>query len=191
MTDLRVEQALIEEALIVQIRQRAHNLYQTRQMLCTEAVLVALNHGLGGDLTEAQAVAMAAPFCAALGESGCLCGALSGAVLASGLLLGSGNPYARRREMRDNALELHNAFKTAHGATCCRVLTRAVRHDSSAHFRQCAGFTAQAAEMAARLILRKQPGLAGRADKSFLAKRQSRIQGVLLAFFKRFRIFQP
>ncbi|MEJ2040676.1 MAG: C-GCAxxG-C-C family protein, partial [Desulfosarcinaceae bacterium] len=81
MADLRVEQALIEEALIAQIRQRAHNLYQTRQMLCTEAVLVALNHGLGGDLTEAQAVAMAAPFCAALGVSGCLCGALSGAVL--------------------------------------------------------------------------------------------------------------
>jgi hypothetical protein len=76
------------EALVANIRERARNLYQTRQMLCTEAVVAALNHGLHGGLTDAQATAMAAPFSAALGDSGCLCGALSGAVMASGLLIG-------------------------------------------------------------------------------------------------------
>ena len=43
------------EALIIQIRARSRNQYQTRQMSCAEAVVVALNHGLDGRLTDAQA----------------------------------------------------------------------------------------------------------------------------------------
>ena len=58
------------EALVAQIRERARNLYLTRQLLCTEAVMVALNHGLKGGLTDTQAVAMAAPFSTAMGERG-------------------------------------------------------------------------------------------------------------------------
>jgi len=50
--DRRIPQA---EPLIAPIRERVRNLYQTRQMLCTEAVVVALNHGLDGGLTDAQA----------------------------------------------------------------------------------------------------------------------------------------
>lgn len=46
----------LAEQLIAQITERARNLYQTRQLLCTEAVVVALNHGLDGGLTDAQAV---------------------------------------------------------------------------------------------------------------------------------------
>ncbi len=41
------------EAIVTEIRERALNLYQTRQMLCTE-VVVSLNYGLGGGLSEAS-----------------------------------------------------------------------------------------------------------------------------------------
>ncbi|MBC8177045.1 MAG: hypothetical protein H8E19_06525 [Deltaproteobacteria bacterium] len=58
------------EALIAQIKNRARNLYLTRQLLCAEAVLVTLNQGLDGGLSDAQAIAMAAPFSIALGGSG-------------------------------------------------------------------------------------------------------------------------
>jgi hypothetical protein len=81
------------EALIAQIKKRAENLYLTRQMLCAEAVVVTLNKALNGGLSEAQAVAVAAPFSIALGDSGCICGALSGAVLACGLFVGKDQPY--------------------------------------------------------------------------------------------------
>ncbi|MCB2145534.1 MAG: C-GCAxxG-C-C family protein [Deltaproteobacteria bacterium] len=168
------------EALVARIRERARNLYETRQLLCTEAVFSALNHGLKGGLTDAQATALAAPFCVALGESGCLCGALSGAVLASGLLLGRDRPYRHRQAMRDTSRQLHDAFKAANGATCCRVLSKKVRHDKKAHFRQCADLTAQAAEMAARIVLEKRPELIGQVDNRYLAKRQSAIGGVFL-----------
>ena len=165
------------EKLIADLAARARNLYLTRQMLCTEAVLTVLNQGLKGGLDEGQTMAMAAPFCVALGESGCLCGALSGAVMGTGLLLGRSNPYRHRRATRDSARRLHDAFKKANGATCCRVLTRHVRHDSDAHFRHCADLTAQATELAARLILEERPELAGRANSGFVNRRDSVIGG--------------
>ena len=168
------------EILIARIRDRAYNLYETRQMLCTEAVLTAMNQGLNGGLTKAQTMAMAAPFCAALGESGCVCGALSGAVMASGLLLGQEHAYRHRMRMRAGARRLHDAFKTAHGTTCCRALTRQVKDDPKAHFRHCAQLTAQSAEMAARLVLQERPELAARADNGFLARRQSILGGAWL-----------
>jgi len=166
------------EALISRLRERARNLYLTRQMLCTEAVLASINHGLGGGLTDVQTTAMAAPFCVALGESGCLCGALSGAVMASGLMLGDRQPYRRRRTLRDSGRRLHDDFKAAHGATCCRVLIRNVKDDPDAHFRQCADLTADATEMAARLILERRPELARQADRQFLSRRQTLIGGL-------------
>jgi len=174
------------EPLIARIRERARNLYQTRQLLCTEAVVVALNHGLDGGLTDAQAIAMAAPFCMALGESGCLCGALSGAVMMSGLFLGNGWPYRHRKDIRDSARQLHDAFKASNGATCCRVLSQKVKHDKKAHFLQCADLTADATELAARLILQKRPELLERVNNDFLFKRQSKLGSAILRLFSLF-----
>ena len=163
------------EALIAQIKKRAGNLYRTRQMLCSEAVVVTLNKALNGGLSDAQAVAIAAPFSIGLGDSGCICGALSGAVLACGLFVGNDQPYHHRQRMRKNARQLHDAFKVSNGATCCRVLSRGVRHDREAHFQQCAHLTAGATEMAARLILYQRPELIRCIDNRFLHKMDTKI----------------
>lgn len=179
------------ETLVGELRDRARNLYESRQLLCTEAVLEALNEGLDGGLSHAQAVALAAPFCEGLGDSGCLCGALSGAVLACGLFLGNSQPHRRRREVRGSARELHDAFRAANGTTCCRVLSRKVKHDRRAHFRQCAGLTAQAAEMAARLILNARPDLVEAADRAFLMQRQSGVVAAFLRLARRFSSTAP
>ncbi len=166
------------EAVISQIRQRAENLYLTRQLLCAEAVVVTLNRALDGGLSEAQAVAVAAPFSAALGESGCICGALSGAVLACGLFVGNDQPYRKRKRMRENARQLHDAFKAANGATCCRVLSRNIRDQRQNHFLQCARFTAEGAEMAARLILCQRPDIRC-AEDGFLQTIDGRITALM------------
>ena len=175
------------EALVARIMARARNLYQTRQLLCAEAVLVALNKGLDGGLTDMQATALAAPFSVALGDSGYLCGALSGAVIGSGLLLGQDHAYRHRKAIRNSARELHDAFKLANGATCCRVLCKKVSHDKRAHFDQCADLTARAAEMAARQILRVRPDLITMSDRVFLSRRQSVMGGVWWRIVNLFR----
>lgn len=183
---MKTEKQLISPAedLVAQIRERALNLYETRQLLCAEAVMVALNQGLNGGLTEAQAIAMAAPFSEAMGNSGCMCGAVSGAVLGSGPLLGKEPPYRHREEMRDNSRALHDAFKAEYGSTCCRALSRSVRHDKKAHHQHCAEFTGKAAELAARLVIEKRPDLLHNADTEFLSERQSKFKGALSRLFR-------
>jgi C_GCAxxG_C_C family probable redox protein len=185
-TDKEQNRVARTEELIAPIRERARNLYLTRQFLCTEAVLVALNHGLDGGLTNAQAIAIAAPFCEALGGSGCLCGALSGAAMACGLFLGNDRPYRHRREVREITHQLHDTFKAANGTTCCRVLSRKSKNDKKVLFRQCAEITAETAEMAARLILEKRPELLTQADNAYLARREPVVRGVLNRLYYRF-----
>ncbi|MBU8912057.1 MAG: C-GCAxxG-C-C family protein [Desulfobacterales bacterium] len=174
------------EVVVAQIRKRAQSLYLNRQMLCSEAVLVTLNQGLNGGLSDSQAMAMAAPFSIAMGESGCLCGALSGAVMACGLFIGSDHPY-QRRATRACGRQLHDSFKAVNGATCCKVLSCKVKHDRNAHFQQCAGLTAGAAEMAARMILNKRPELVPGADKGLLIRRDSKMN---IAMTRLFQLFQ-
>jgi C_GCAxxG_C_C family probable redox protein len=140
---------------------------------------VTLNKALNGGLSDAQAVSVAAPFSIALGDSGCICGALSGAVLACGLFLGNDQPYRHRRCMRKSARQLHYAFKAANGATCCRVLSQKVHHNRQAHFQQCANLTAGAAEMAAMLVLYQRPKLIQCTPNRFLHKMDTKIGAMM------------
>lgn len=174
------------ENLVIRLKDHARNLYETRQFLCTEAVLVALNQGLDGGLTEDQAVTIAAPFCVAMGDSGCLCGALSGAVLATGLFMGKDRPYSHRKDMRESSMTLHNTFKAVNGATCCRILSGKVKHDKKAHFKQCANLTAGAAEMAVRLILGKRPDLIPIAASQTCPRHYGQIIGFARKIYRRF-----
>ncbi|MCF8107006.1 MAG: C-GCAxxG-C-C family protein [Desulfohalobiaceae bacterium] len=171
------------EARIQLLSERARNLFQTRQYLCSEAVVVTLNHGLSGGLTESQAVSLAAPFSMALGGSGCLCGALSGGVIASGLFLGREQPHRHRRAIRNKSKQLHDAFRAANGATCCRVLCKHVKQDKSAHFRQCAALTAGATELAARLIFHERPELLNHSTHCDPAKRPFRVSGFFIRLY--------
>lgn len=176
-----VEKGPVDEAeqVVRMIGDRARNLYASRQLFCSEAVLTALNHGLGGGLTDAQILAVAAPFGDAMGDSGCICGALAGAVMGVGVLLCDGHPYRHRKMMRTNARYLHDAFRERNGATCCRVIS-GNRNDSDAFFAHCAEITGQAAEMAAKRICSLRPELIHRADAAYLSRLPSSLYGRLL-----------
>ena len=172
--------------LVTRLKNHARNLYETHQLLCAEAVLVSLNRGLDGGLTEDQAVTLAAPFCVAMGDSGCLCGALSGAVLAAGLFIGNNRPYSHRKDMRQIGLALHNQFKSANGSTCCRVIAKQVKHDKKVRFHQCANLTAGAAEMAARLILENRPDLVRAAGSRPCPHHHRKVSGFMVKLLKQF-----
>jgi C_GCAxxG_C_C family probable redox protein len=147
----------LAEALISAIRQEALELYYAHKYWCSEAVLVSLNRGLDGGLSDAQAIAMAPPLSRAMGDSGCLCGAVSGAVMGAGLLLGQDHPYRHRKQMRSCARQLHDRLLAVNGSTCCRVLSRWVKNGKKAQMEHCADLVAQAAVLAAQLVIEKRP----------------------------------
>jgi len=156
--------------------ERAHNLFETGQLLCSEAVLTVVNRALGGDLTDDLAIRLSACLPQGIGDSGCMCGALNGGVLALGLFLGRDLPGARdKRKAKNAASALHAGFKGEFNSTCCRVLSKKVKHDSRAHMRQCAHFTRATTEMVVRMILTQRPALVEKADWEYLRKRDSRI----------------
>jgi C_GCAxxG_C_C family probable redox protein len=167
------------------IGERARNLFRSRQMYCSEAVLVTLNQGLGGSLEEYQALALAAPFSEGVGKTGCMCGALGGALMALGLFIGGTSPVRRRTTVQRASGDLLKRFKTRFGSSCCRVLSTKTTIDSKSHFDQCSELTAQAAALAAEVIFAHRPELLHVVDFCFLNLRDSAIGGVLKRAIRR------
>jgi len=132
-------------------------------LFCAPAVVLSLNRLLGGGADEETLRRLAAALPEGLGGAGCLCGALSGAQLGLGLFLGQGRRSWRR--ISPLARRLHDQFRQEHGSTCCRVLTKKVRHDRKAHLDQCAHLTGRAAWLAANLILDHSSPVADRVEQ--------------------------
>jgi C_GCAxxG_C_C family probable redox protein len=168
------------ETLAAAVAARASNLYSSRRMLCAEAVLTALNEELDGGLNQDQAVGLASGFSFGLGGSGCLCGAAGGSILAIGLLLGSRKAWESRKEIRETAKAFQQWFKTEHGSTCCRVLSKQAGGDSRLHFAQCRQRTAASAHKAAHLILERRPNLAATAAPVSRPGQATRLGSLLL-----------
>lgn len=160
------------EALAQALADRAQALFDSREMYCAEAVLCALSEGLGGGLDREQARALAMGFGQGLGEAGCVCGALGGAVIGASWFL---SRQLTPGQVRGASNRLHARFKAAHGSSCCRVLVRKVKDQPREHFRQCSGLTRHGALLAAREILEHAPLLEQGADRAALARRRSRL----------------
>ncbi len=157
------------EEVCRQIGQRAGNLFLTRQLWCSGAVLVVLNRVLDGDLTQDQAIRLAAGMGEGMGSAGCICGGLNGGALALGLFLGNGrlSPGGDQVVMKATRW-LHDQFKDSHGSACCRVLMKKDREGSKDQFRTCARRTGKAAELAATKILQERPELYKSVDWAYL-----------------------
>ena len=157
--------------------ERAQDYFVSKQLYCSEAVLMTINHGLGGGMSDELAIRLSSTLPEGLAGSGCLCGALGGAILALGLFLGRDRLGGRRDRYHalSGTKELHDQFKKRFGATCCRVLSRKVKDIPKEHFEQCAGLTGAAAELATAIILRERPEIIHRVDSAFLNKRESKM----------------
>jgi C_GCAxxG_C_C family probable redox protein len=89
-----------------------------------------------------------------MGDDDCTCGALSGAIMAIGLLAG---PYAKyvlsKKGLRQVAKTMHDRFHDRFSSTCCRVLIQPLEKNKRGRSQFCGGLTGTTAEMAAELLL--------------------------------------
>lgn len=164
------------ETLIDKIRHRTENLFMTRQLMCSEAVLTVLNQGLGGGLSSEIAVRITSGLPEGFGGSGCTCGALSAGIIALGLFLGRNGPgILNSRKVYAAAKNLHDHFKTYFGATCCRVLTKGIKLGTREHFRVCARHTGVTADRVGYIILKQKPNLIEQVDWTYLNQTDSKM----------------
>jgi C_GCAxxG_C_C family probable redox protein len=143
----------MDQQAIETARQTAEEMYRTGQFLCSEAVFMVANDYLGHPVSD-EMVRLASGFPVGMGFAGCVCGALSGGVMALGLKYGRSQPGVKTPGMFEAAQELHDRFKARRRITCCRVLTRKFELGSPDHIAQCITITG---EVAADVIELLQP----------------------------------
>jgi C_GCAxxG_C_C family probable redox protein len=172
MAEISNEKEQESEELVQLAVERAANLFAAHRLCCSESVIVTVDRGFGGGLSPEAALQLGAGFCIGMGGAGCTCGALSGSVAAMGLFLGPhGKDGCGKKKFRAIVKEMHDRFRERFRATCCRVLSKKVKHDEKAHRANCLQLTRGGAEIAVRLLLAARPDLVNKADRDFLAGR--------------------
>jgi len=138
-----------------EIQKIAEEYYRSGQFYCSEAIVKAINDGCGLGYPE-SVIRLASGFPIGIGGSGCPCGAVTGGVMALGMVFGrdrAGDPRIDR--CFGLSRELHSFFIRKHSCLCCRTLTHGMVLKSPEHMQQCVAFTGEVAEEVAKIILRE------------------------------------
>jgi C_GCAxxG_C_C family probable redox protein len=138
-----------------EIHHTAEEYYRSGQFYCSEAIVKTVNDVFGLGYPE-RVIRMASGFPIGIGGAGCACGAVTGGVMAIGMIFGRekpGDPSIDR--CLGLARELHMLFSGRHGCLCCRTLTHGMKLKSPEHIAQCVAFTGEVAEETAKIILRE------------------------------------
>ena len=134
--------------------------YYRSGYFCCEAVMAAIRDNFAPDIPK-EVIAMSSGMAVGAGRSGCMCGALNGAILALGLFFGRTEPNGPQDPKVNRCLalvkELHDWFREANGkhAVCCRVLTKEFDMGRGEHKEQCIRFTGLCAGKAAEIVVRE------------------------------------
>lgn len=125
--------------------------YFQNGLYCSEAILRAFNeiYELGFPPDQYK---ISTAFGSGLGESGCACGAVTGAAMVLSLVAGRGHNYESERVVFTAVNHLHEQFRAAHKAMCCRVLTHHVEWNSAEHKLNCEELVRHAAALADDII---------------------------------------
>ncbi|HWQ77915.1 MAG TPA: C-GCAxxG-C-C family (seleno)protein [Anaerovoracaceae bacterium] len=110
----------MNEEKINEARNKAGN-YFKEGYNCAESIFLTYREYLAPEMDPSM-VKLVTGFGGGLGHHGCMCGALSGSIVALDMIKGR----TTNQESRDGAYELANQFaekfEEKNGATCCRAL---------------------------------------------------------------------
>lgn len=141
---------------IEKVREDAMVFFRDGKYYCSEAVMASIRENFEVNLPE-EIIAMASGFPVGIGKSKCVCGAVSGGVMAIGLFFGRTAGSNPKDPLSVTTLELANElqayFKNNHKVLCCSILTKGMDMASGEHKEQCIAFTGEIAARTAELIL--------------------------------------
>ncbi len=138
------------------VRKQAEDYYANGDYYCSEAVVRVMRDTFNLSVSD-ECIKMASGFPVGVGGARCMCGAVSGGVLALGLAFG-------RSEAKDPAVntamelsrKLLEKFTEAHKVTCCRVLVKGMKLGSAEHMKQCVALTGEMAYECGKIIAQKK-----------------------------------
>ncbi len=110
----------MSEDLVIAARNKAGN-YFKEGYNCAEAIFLTFREYLAPEM-DPGAVKLLTGFGSGVGEAGCMCGALTGAVASLNLVTGRETNAESRDASYQRAQEFHDRFIEKFGTTCCRGL---------------------------------------------------------------------
>ncbi len=143
------------EVSVKKIKGDAEGLFRRGEYFCSEAIVSSIRSNFELDMPE-EMIAMASGFPVGIGKSKCVCGAISGGVIAIGYFFGrtkGGDPKVEKALALAN--ELQEVFRKNHKVLCCHVLTKGMDMATGEHKNQCIDFTGEVAEVTASIVVRE------------------------------------
>lgn len=135
------------------VRAKAEEYYRNGDFYCSEAVVKVIVEEFGLDVGS-EVIKAASGFPVGIGGMGCTCGAISGGVIAIGLVFGRCEAKDERvNKAMELSSKLYNVFVDRHKVSCCKVLTRGMEKGSPEHMEQCIYFTGEVAYETAKIIM--------------------------------------
>ncbi|GAK52238.1 C_GCAxxG_C_C family protein [Candidatus Moduliflexus flocculans] len=137
---------------IQQIEQNTFGYYQAG-FHCAEAILQAITEAFGAK-EQANIPNMASAFCGGVGGTKQdICGALTGGLMAIGVLCGRQTPDKDLRDVKALASDLRAQFLAEYGSTQCQAVLNKLGQQE--HAMKCKALTAHVAGVLAQLLLEK------------------------------------
>ncbi len=142
----------MEKQLFVdEVRKTAEGYFQRGEFFCSEAVVKTINDLLDKPFDD-SVTKLASGFPVGIGKSGCLCGAVSGGVMALGMAYGRNHGEPMKDKMFPVSADLHNHIKDMYKSTCCRVMTRNFEFASPERKAHCVKITGEVAAYVAEKL---------------------------------------
>ena len=137
------------------VKKQAETYYRNGDFFCSESVVKTIKDAFDLDISD-DVIAMASGFPVGIGGSGCTCGAVSGGIMALGMVFGRTTAKdSKVKKAMELSKELHDIFQKNHKCLCCRVLTRGMDKSQREHIDQCVAFTGEIAYETAKIIQRE------------------------------------
>jgi C_GCAxxG_C_C family probable redox protein len=145
-----------KEISIRQVQYDAEEIFRIGGFYCSEAIMSSLRKNIDPSMPEAL-IASASGFPIGVGRSKCICGAISGGILALGYFFGKDKSRdGTGQKSMELANELQQTFRKNHlGVSCCHIHTKGMDMSSGEHKRQCVAFTGEMAAKTAEIIARE------------------------------------
>ena len=137
------------------IKQEAEGYFARGEFFCSEAIVASIRKHIAPQM-PIEMIATASGFPTGIGGSKCVCGAVSGGVIAIGYLFGR-TVEKDKAVMKAMALskELMDYFKTNYQVGCCKVICKGLEYGSAEQGKKCIVITGMVAEKTAEIIMRE------------------------------------
>lgn len=142
----------MSEEMPIEARNKAGN-YFKEGYNCAEAVFLTYRELLAPEL-DPSLVSLMTGFGGGLGESGCMCGALTGSITALNMIKGRSTNQTPRDEAYQLAREFTDKFTAKYGVTCCRALNP-FPFETKEHLTNCLKITGNTSKMLAEFLEEK------------------------------------